>query len=181
MREVSEFFRIYCNIHHKQWPELVGQIEQWLNTNVSEATGYAPIELMFGEEQPDVFKRLLLRPPGPVENRESMEDKNRKAFEKILRCAQGRARRRKRRARRWDPKVSDLVLVKTHHQSDAARGQNHKFHRPHELPWIPADIALLSSNFAQIANVYVIGLYDWIGIFLICLAVFSIIVQVCDM
>jgi hypothetical protein len=50
-----------------------------------------------------------------------------------------------------------------------------------ELPSIPADIALLSGNFAVFVQVYVIGLNNWIGLLLVCLAVLSIIVQVCDM
>jgi hypothetical protein len=50
-----------------------------------------------------------------------------------------------------------------------------------ELPYIPMDVALLSSNFAQVANVYIVGRYDWVALLLICLAVFSILVQVCDM
>jgi transposase InsO family protein len=44
MRELGKYFRIYCNLIHKKWPELVSHIIQWLNSFVSTTTGYSPIE-----------------------------------------------------------------------------------------------------------------------------------------
>jgi transposase InsO family protein len=49
MRELGKYFRIYCNLTHKKWPELVPHIIKWLNSSVSATTGYSPIELMQGE------------------------------------------------------------------------------------------------------------------------------------
>ena len=59
MQEISKFCRIYCNITQKKWPELITQIEEWLNTSVSGSTGYTPVELMFGQPKPDVFEKIL--------------------------------------------------------------------------------------------------------------------------
>jgi hypothetical protein len=56
---LAKYFRIYCNKTHKKWPELVPLIERWLNSSVCETTGYAPIELLNGEERPDLFKQIL--------------------------------------------------------------------------------------------------------------------------
>jgi len=50
MRELSKFFRIYCHENHKKWAELLPHIDGWLNKTVASSTGYAPLELMFGEK-----------------------------------------------------------------------------------------------------------------------------------
>jgi transposase InsO family protein len=31
MKELGKIFRIYCNEMHKKWPELIGNIQNWLN------------------------------------------------------------------------------------------------------------------------------------------------------
>jgi hypothetical protein len=49
------------------------------------------------------------------------------------------------------------------------------------LPAIPADISVLSNNFADITNAAVIGINNWTAALLFWLAVVSIFLQVCDM
>jgi transposase InsO family protein len=39
MREIGKFCKIYCNKSHKIWPELLSEIERWLNGTVSDSTG----------------------------------------------------------------------------------------------------------------------------------------------
>jgi transposase InsO family protein len=42
IRELGIYFRIYCHMTHKKWPELVPYIEGCLNSSLSESTWYAP-------------------------------------------------------------------------------------------------------------------------------------------
>jgi hypothetical protein len=55
MKEITKFFRIYCNENHKKWAELILHIETWLNNTVASATGFTPTELMFGGNGPNIF------------------------------------------------------------------------------------------------------------------------------
>jgi transposase InsO family protein len=56
MKEISKFFRIYCNENHRKWAELIPHIESWVNNTVANATGFAPAELMFGARDPTFLK-----------------------------------------------------------------------------------------------------------------------------
>jgi hypothetical protein len=73
MCELGKYFRIYCHETHKKWPELVPFIENWLNSSVSEFTGYAPIELISQSPRPDIFRKVL-------EKEEAFADKILKAY-----------------------------------------------------------------------------------------------------
>jgi transposase InsO family protein len=63
VREISKYFLIYCHQNHKQWPELIPYMEEWINSAISEATGFTSAELMTGEQPVSIFERLL--PPRP--------------------------------------------------------------------------------------------------------------------
>jgi hypothetical protein len=43
---------------HNKWPELVPHLQKRINSTVY-GTGYTPIELLNGEERPDLFKQIL--------------------------------------------------------------------------------------------------------------------------
>jgi len=58
MREISKFCRIYCHSNHRKWAELIPYIENWLNNIVASATLYTPVELLFGTEGNNLFKRM---------------------------------------------------------------------------------------------------------------------------
>jgi transposase InsO family protein len=59
MPELSNYCIIYGNVTHKIWPELISHIEKWLNSWVSETTEYSPVELIFNEPRPEIFKQIL--------------------------------------------------------------------------------------------------------------------------
>jgi hypothetical protein len=94
MSEISKFCRIYCNLTQKRWPELVPRIEDWLNTSVSAATGYTPVELMFGQPKPDVFANILKKTPDQKPVEERLEDKLLHAYAKLKLRANERKKKR---------------------------------------------------------------------------------------
>jgi len=58
MRELSNYFMIYCYENHEKWAELIPNIEGWLNKTVVSPTAYSPLELMFGKNKPSIFDML---------------------------------------------------------------------------------------------------------------------------
>jgi len=59
MKELSKFCRIYCHQNHKRRAHLLPQTEQWLNKTVASSTGYAPVELIFNANRPDIFAKFM--------------------------------------------------------------------------------------------------------------------------
>jgi transposase InsO family protein len=59
MRELGKYFRIYCEETHRKWPELVPNIQDWLNSSVIATTGYAPVELFNGQPRTNIFAEIL--------------------------------------------------------------------------------------------------------------------------
>jgi len=56
MKGIVIFFNIYCFQNHRRWPELLPEVENWLNHTMADSTGFCPVEIMFNELQPDLFK-----------------------------------------------------------------------------------------------------------------------------
>jgi hypothetical protein len=59
MKELSKFCCIYCHQNHRSWADLLPHIEQWLNKTVASSRGYAPVELIFSAQKPDIFVKFL--------------------------------------------------------------------------------------------------------------------------
>jgi transposase InsO family protein len=135
MRELGKYFRIYCHTTHKKWPELVPYIEGWLNSSVSESTGYAPIELLDGKPRPDIFSKILKKAAGQLPVEDTLAEKLLKAYARMKLKAEKRNRNRKTGRTKWRPKVNDLVLVRSQPAADAAQGVSSKFQRPFEGPY----------------------------------------------
>jgi carboxylesterase type B len=102
------------------------QIEQWLNKTVASSTGYAPVELIFNAQKPDIFAKFLPELGDPPEH-EELATKVLKAYTKMKEKASKRDRRRKLGNSQWTPKVNDKVLVKKQPMSGAVKGTTSKF------------------------------------------------------
>jgi hypothetical protein len=63
MKELGKYFRICCHHTHKQWPELIPFIQNWMNKSISSVTGYSPSELLGGEARDEVFKQVIQKLP----------------------------------------------------------------------------------------------------------------------
>jgi hypothetical protein len=126
MKKLSKFCRIYCHQNHRSWAELLPRIMQWLNKTVASSTGYAPVELIFDVQRPDIFAKLLPQLEDSPEN-EELAAKVLKAYIKMKKKASKSDSRRKLGNSRWTPNVNNKVLVKTQPMSDAIKGMTSKF------------------------------------------------------
>jgi hypothetical protein len=136
MCELGKYFKIYCHETHKKWPELVPYIENWLNSSVSEATGYAPIELLRGDPRSDIFHKLLKKEADPLPGEKALADKLLRANAHMKLRADRRNKRRKTVINQWKPNLQELVLVKCQPASDAVQGVTSKFQRRFEGPYL---------------------------------------------
>ena len=136
MRELSKFCRIYCNENHRKWAELLPHIENWMNNSVCSSTGYTPRELMYGNERQNVFKQAVQKESWLEQEEEGIEEKIRKAYEKMKRKAVVRAKRRRKGNAKWNPEIGKKVLVKTQPMSDAAKGITSKFLHLFQGPYV---------------------------------------------
>jgi hypothetical protein len=114
---------------------IVFYIENWLNSSVSSSTGYAPIELLSANPRPDVFRNLLKRDADHLPRENALADKLIKAYASMKLRADRRNQRRKPCRTRWNPKLRELVLLKSRNTSDALQGITSKFQLPHEGPY----------------------------------------------
>lgn len=151
MRELAKYCRIYCNITQRKWPELIPLIENWLNSSVSGTTGYTPVELMFDEPKPDMFEKIFVKSPDQKPPAESLEIKVLRAYVKMKAKALERKKKRKMGIAKWNPQLSDKVLVRCQPVSNAAQGVTGKFIRPYEGPYvitriIPPSVYEISGN-----------------------------------
>jgi transposase InsO family protein len=135
MRELSKYFRIYCHKTQKRWPDLLPTIQHWFNSTVCEGTGYTAIELMFDSPAPNLFAKLVPRYPGPHPKEETIAEKSMKAYTRMRQRAAARKERRQRARTHWNPKLFEIVLVRTQPISDATKGISGKLERPYQGPW----------------------------------------------
>jgi hypothetical protein len=96
MRKISKFCKIYCHQNHKKWAELVPYIENWLNTTISGSTGYRPVPLIFDEDKPDLFERLIKKSPEQLPATETLQDISLRSHAMMKKRADDRKRRRKK-------------------------------------------------------------------------------------
>jgi hypothetical protein len=150
MKELGKYFRIYCHLSHKQWPELIPCIQKWLNEPVNSVTGYRPIELLGGTVQEEIFKNIIKRLPDEESTVESVHNKILKVYAKMKQRAEAKRNKRKNNHREWVPNIGDQVLVKGQPVSDAIQGITAKFQRPYVGPF----------SVKQCVNPYIYDLVD---------------------
>ena len=159
MKEIGKYCKMYCHITHKKWPELIPQIETWLNTTVSGSTGFTPVELMFNENRPDLFNKILGKTKEQKPATESLQDKITLAYLTMKKKATERKRKRKCRRTKWEPQLREEVLLKCQPISDAAVGVTAKFFRPFSGPWfitkiIPPSAYEISDKEGKIRGIF---------------------------
>jgi transposase InsO family protein len=134
MRQIGQFCKIYCSQNHKEWPLLLNDIEKWLNKSVSESTGYTPVELMFEEAAPDLFRSYLKKAADQLPAEETHQQRALMAYARMKERAARRNAKRKRGKTNWEPKIGDLVLLKRQAVSEAVIGKTKKFVQPYVGP-----------------------------------------------
>jgi hypothetical protein len=114
---------------------LLPKIEEWLNETMSDSTGYSPVEIMYNEPRPDLFRRFLKKEADEKPPPESLKDKVLKAYLKMKMKAERRNRKHRTGKTVWEPQVGDLVLAKCQPTSNAAISVTSEFVRPYDGPW----------------------------------------------
>jgi hypothetical protein len=112
----------------------VPYIENWLNSSVSDSTGYAPVELLYGNTKPDVFRKILKKNSDQLPHEDILSDKILKAYARMKLRADRRNEKRKTGRMRWQPKFNELVLVKCQPVADEVQGLTSKFQRQYDGP-----------------------------------------------
>lgn len=122
MREIARILRTYCHDHHSKWAVNISLFEEFLNSVVHEATGFAPNELQFGEDR----NRLL--PPSvspPACTLLSPE-------QKLVLAEASLKSKAERRAIRYPGRpyvrfaIGDAVLLKANNLSSALKAETKK-------------------------------------------------------
>jgi hypothetical protein len=136
MHEISKFCKIYCSQNHRKWAELLPKIEEWLNANVADSTGFTPVKLLFETKKPDLLERILNKSPENLPEEETIASKVMKAYARMKKKASVRKERKKAGNKIWEPKVNEQVLVRAQQTSDAATGVTAEFIHPYEGQYI---------------------------------------------
>ncbi|PNF35650.1 hypothetical protein B7P43_G17966 [Cryptotermes secundus] len=136
MRELNKYFKIYCHTTQEKWPEMVPYITKWLNTSVSGTTGYSPIELMFDEPRPDLFREILDKTSEQLPEAETLESKTLKACARMKLRANDKRNKSKTGTTKWRPQLNERVLLRCQPTSDVAQGVIGKFQHPFDGPFI---------------------------------------------
>jgi hypothetical protein len=84
-----------------------------MNDSVCSSTGYTPSELLYGTEQPNVFRKTVPRELWRDHEEEEIEEKIRRAYVKMKKTALASGKRGKRGNSEWKPELNEKVLVKT--------------------------------------------------------------------
>jgi transposase InsO family protein len=136
LKEVGKFCRIYCQQNHRKWPELLNQMEDWINGTVSSSTGYTATELMFGKPKPDLFEGILKKKADQLPKEETREEKAINAYARIKLKAAKRNEKRTKGKAVWNPQIGDLVLVKRQAVSEGSTGTIAKFVQIYTEPMV---------------------------------------------
>jgi hypothetical protein len=108
IKEVGTFFKICCFQNCRRWPELLPKVEEWLNHTMADSAGFCPVELMFNESCPDLFKTFLKKDANQLPPDESLSDKVLRAYLRMKLRAGGRKKHQKRGQHEWKPQVGDI-------------------------------------------------------------------------
>jgi hypothetical protein len=136
MREIGNYCKIYCHATQKKWREHIPKIESWLNTTISGSTGYTPVELMFDDNRPDLFSKILNKPTEQQLSNETLQDKMTLAYLTMKKKAAKGKGRGQLGYTRWEPQLNEEVLLKCQPNSDAALEITAKFIWPFDGPWV---------------------------------------------
>lgn len=125
MRTLGEFLRVHCHENHKSWVDYLIPFEDCVNSTYNESTGFTPIEIVKKVKPFNFLSTLVNFPPDSV-----IQDHNLK----LLALEEHQTKKAKVRKQRFDEnhslynfKVGDLVLLRTHHLSNALRAETKKF------------------------------------------------------
>lgn len=126
-RTLKTMIAQFAGENQQHWDELLPELSLAINTSVATSTGYSPAYLVQGRELrlPKTLYNETTPGPGrtPVvaeQMAESLQELFKLVQRNLATASSTQARHYNLRRRKWRPNIGDLVMVKTHHLSNAA-------------------------------------------------------------
>lgn len=132
IKEIKRCLRTYCSHQQRNWSRYLEDINNCLNELHHETTGFTPNELQFGVRDQKFWEDYLLNPFIPqIPHERKLELASQRIRTKQLK----RAERANRNKKFTNFNIGDLVLIKTHPQSNALSGETAKLFHIFEGPF----------------------------------------------
>lgn len=131
MRELGRLFRVLCSDKHTKWAEFVPQIEETLNVTVHQSTGFAPLELHFGQSVQDKIHKFVKFPEAQVPSHQYIITLARENLMKNFK----KRKKQQRSVSKVKLELKDLVLLRVRHLSNALDKVIQKFFHLFEGPY----------------------------------------------
>ncbi|KAM0726175.1 Transposon Tf2-6 polyprotein [Formica fusca] len=140
MREIGRIIRVYAHDHQTTWDKIIDRAEKTINSTTHRSTGFKPVDLHPGVEEP-LYVDLRLRPSDAIEEqndqREAGEILN-KRIETATQTLKKRAQQRKTQTDKHGQaevyETGTKVWIKLHRRSDANRRLTKKIHLVYDGP-----------------------------------------------
>ncbi|KMQ91596.1 reverse ribonuclease integrase [Lasius niger] len=144
MREIGRVIRVYAHDHQTQWDRIIERTERTINATAHRSTGFMPVELHAGMEEPFRIDPRL-KPmkeddelnegePEEVED-EIVERRIEEARETLKTRAQQRKRQTDKHGEAEVYEEGKKVWIKLHRRSDANRRLTRKIHLVYDGPY----------------------------------------------
>jgi len=133
-RETGRLLRTYCHNQHSKWPNLLEQVEFWLNRTQSEVTGITPVQAMTGRRPKNSIEDLIQFPPQPPDI--SKDEITCRIAERIKSKAERKEEKVNKGRKNVQFTVGQQVLIKNHYMSSAEKTVIKKLFNLFEGPFI---------------------------------------------
>ena len=120
IKQITTYLRIFCHKNHKGWFDYIPIIESLMNRTPHGVTQMTPEFLFTGVDPPSIFHGIP--PTFPVPNQAEL-DRFKIAYERLVKRAEQRKSKVKRRKRKWDPQIDEKVLLKNQQLSSRLKNQ----------------------------------------------------------
>ncbi|KMQ89606.1 retrotransposon ty3-gypsy subclass, partial [Lasius niger] len=141
MREIGRVIRVYAHDRQTQWDRIIDRTERTINATAHKSTGFVPVELHTGIEEPLKIDRRL-KPikenqddEDPEEADEAIERRIEEARETLRIRAQQRKKQTDKHGEAEVYENGSKVWVKLHRRSDANRRLTRKIHLVYDGPY----------------------------------------------
>lgn len=132
-REIGRLLRTYCKSQHSKWPDMIKQIEFWLNRLRSDTTETTPIQILTGKRYKHNLETAFKFPTQPPDIPQT--DLICQVAERIKTKARKREEKSKiKPSKHWE--VGQKVLVRKHQLSNAEHKEIKKLFNIYEGPMV---------------------------------------------
>ena len=135
-RELGRLFRCYSHNRHNSWADFVGRIEDTYNNLTHSATGFTPVQIVFGESPKLTIDRIMCNSGSS----HSLDEMRNLARENIINAAKLRKQSYDKRHRVIQYNIGDIVKLKILSKSDKEKKITKKFNLLYKGPYRVAAI-----------------------------------------